>query len=508
MMKKIFAGFITMCFILATAVYQQAKANNPERSQGPLLSSTITGRLGFTFGDKQSGEDRIIYTLSDENQQITNLIFGKMFPVSWPQMVAFRGHQLTVTGQWGKSSGADTHSQDFLVQSLSPFPGETLASIYLTGSQPWVTVLCKFNDFPIEPKSPTYFQEMYTPRLDSYWREQSYNLINTTGSGSVTHWYTLPNPRSYYVYDMNGDQTQELNLDRAADDCTGVADTDIVFPNYVGINLMFNTDLDGYAWGGGNWMTLDGTTRLWYMTWEPPWGYSNLTVIEHEMGHGFGMPHSSGNYGQTYDNPWDVMSDTWSNCGRSSDLTYGCLGQHTISFHKDSIAGWIPANKRFVANPGVQATITLERLAQPQTNNYLMAKIPIQGNPNHFYTVEARQQSGFDIKLVGNAVTIHEVDTARLNPAHVIDSDNNGNNNDQGAMWTPGEAFNDPTNRVWVRVESATTTGFVISVSNQYNPITATPTATSTTTPTSTPSFTPTFTATFTSTPTSTVPPP
>jgi M6 family metalloprotease-like protein len=499
-MKKFYSGLIIFFFMFTAVGIQQAASQNPPLNHIQVLSSTLTGRLGFTFGDKQSGENHIIFSLSDENRQITNLEFGKILPVSWSHLLELRGRQVKVNGQWQITSRSDASLQEFLVQSISLVPGETHASLNLTGSQPWVTVLCKFNDYSTEPRPSAYFQEMYAPRVDNYWREQSYNLINLIGSGSVTRWFTLPHPRSYYVYDSDGDQAEELNLDRAANDCTAAADADVYYPFYVGINLMFNTDLDGYAWGGGNWMTLDGAPRLWYMTWEPPWGYTNLAVIEHEMGHGFGMPHSSGNYGQTYDNPWDIMSDTWTNCNQSSDPTYGCLGQHTISYHKDAITGWIPANKRFAANSGVQATITLERLAQPQSGDYLMAKIPIAGSLTHFYTVEARQRVGFDVKLIGNAVIIHEVDTDRSNPAHVIDGDMNGNNNDQGAMWTPGEIFTDPAHQIWVKVESATPNGYVITVSNQYMPITASPTATSTTTPTSKPSFTPTFTITATAT--------
>ena len=135
-----------------------------------------------------------------------------------------------------------------------------------------------------------------------------------------------------------------LNL--AAADCTAAANADINFANYPGgINLMFNGELDGYAWGGSQYMTLDGVSKLWPITWEPPWGYSNIAVIAHEMGHAFGLPHSSGAYGQTYDNQWDIMSDTWSNCFRSTDITYGCLGQHTIAAHKD-LLGWIPAGAK------------------------------------------------------------------------------------------------------------------------------------------------------------------
>ena len=62
---------------------------------------------------------------------------------------------------------------------------------------------------------------------------------------------------------------------------------------YDGINMMFNSNFDnGYAWGGARYMTLDGETKLWRTTWEPPWAYHSISVIAHEMGHGFGLPHS------------------------------------------------------------------------------------------------------------------------------------------------------------------------------------------------------------------------
>jgi M6 family metalloprotease-like protein len=309
------------------------------------------------------------------------------------------------------------------------------------------------------------------PGLDHYWRELSYNTINVVGSGAVG-WYTLPQPRSYYVYDMNEDGEVELDRGRAANDCTAVADGNVYFPNYVGINLMFNYDLDLYAWGGSRYMILDGVSKVWYMTWEPPWGYQNIGVIDHETGHGFGLPHSSGAYGKTYDNQWDVMSDHWSGCYRDgqdhSDPVYGCLGQHTISYHKD-ILGWITAGRKYIATPGSQATITLEQLTLPQTSNYLMAQIPIRGSATHFYTIEARRLVGYDSHnpLPGQAVIIHEVDTARMRPAYVVDVDNNGNTGDAGAMWTPGEAFIDETNGITVSVDLTTTTGFIVAIESQ-----------------------------------------
>ena len=85
-------------------------------------------------------------------------------------------------------------------------------------------------------------------------------------------WYPLPQPRAYYVYDSDGDGARGTQLGRATNDCTGVADADVDFRNFVGINLMLNADLDGYAWGGGWYLTLDGVSKAWSMTWEPPGG--------------------------------------------------------------------------------------------------------------------------------------------------------------------------------------------------------------------------------------------
>jgi len=307
------------------------------------------------------------------------------------------------------------------------------------------------------------------PGLDHYWRELSYNNVNVLGS-RASGWYTLPYPRSHYIYDRDGNGSLDADLNALARDCTAKGDIDVYFPAYIGINLMFNYSLDGYAYGGSAYLTLDGITSSWRTTWEPPWGYSDIAVIEHEMGHGFGMPHSSGNYGHVYDNYWDVMSMD----GRyynNPDPIYGHFGQHTIAYHKDK-TGWILPSEKYTALPGNQALITLERLALPQTNNYKMAQIPIWGSPNLFYTVEARRQAGYDVILPGNGVIIHEVNKNRSEPAHVIDIDGNGNTGDSGAIWSVGEKFIDATHGITVTVNAETATGYTIQIQiSDYNNI-------------------------------------
>jgi hypothetical protein len=179
----------------------------------------------------------------------------------------------------------------------------------------------------------------------------------------------------------------------------------------------------------------------------------------------------------------------------------------------------MPGGTRFTTTVGSH-TITLEQLALPKTGNYRMAVIPIGGSNTHFYTVEVRRSTGYDVKLPGQAVIIHEVDVTRGISAHVIDPDLNGSTGDAGAMWVVGETFTDNANEITVSIDSAVSSGFVITIAlggtaptatATWSPtstsptITETPTMPSTSTPlppTSSPSATSTWTPTVTNSPT------
>ena len=448
--------------LLATLLITLPKPNPAFAIQN---SESLSGWLLTIWNDPQHGgslHTDPAYLLRDDSGRTVRLLLDAGLLHSQGSVLALDRQRVTVTGRWLSSQVIAVESIRLNSTTSRAGPDD------ITGPQPWVSVMCKFADVPAEPQPLSYFEGMYSsayPGLDHFWREVSYDIANVTGSDAAG-WYVLPKPRSYYVYDQDGDGELELDWTRAANDCTAVADADIYYPDFVGINLMFNDLLDCCAWGGGWYTTLDGVSRLWYMTWEPPWGYGNVGVIAHEMGHGFGLPHSSGNYGQTYDNKWDVMSDVWSNCSNSSHPDYGCLGQHTISFHKEML-GWVAAGQEFIAGTGTKATLTLEQLALPQTGNYLMARIPVIDSTTHFYTIEARRKVGYDVKLPGEAVIIHEVDTNRDRPARVIDIDGNGNTGDAGAMWIPGESFVDAAAGITVSVLSATPTGWVIGIENR-----------------------------------------
>ena len=412
-------------------------------------------------GNQASTDSQIAYYLSTVQNGNIKLIIPDELLISKGGPITLNRKAVIVQGVWQEMGKA------MLVEGLTLKTGEATDPDGIFGPQPWVSILCKFSDVPAEPNDLEYFQNMYStqyPGLDHYWQQQSYNLANLEGSGAFG-WYVLPHPRSYYLPGGN------LDWWTAAAECTAAANADVDFSQYVGINLMFNDLLDCCAWGGGWYACLDGICQTWRTTWEPPWGYQNIGVIAHETGHGFGLPHSLGNCQQGYDNRWDVLSDVWSNGSDPNFPQYGTMGQHTISPHKEMLE-WFTPDQIYTSHPGTYNTITLERLALPETDHYREARILINNNPNYFYTLEVRQPTDnpidYDKWLPGFAIIIHEVATNRQEPAIIVDQDGNCNTGDAGAMYTTGEVFIDNSNGISVSIDSVTESGYVVSINNRF----------------------------------------
>lgn len=140
-----------------------------------------------------------------------------------------------------------------------------------------------------------------------------------------------------------------------------------------------------------------------------------------------------------------------------SPITWICSAKNTV-------------NRKMVVGPGTQTILTLERLRKPlSTTNYLMAQIPVSGSGNTFYTVEARKRGdaeNYDLLIPGEAVLIHNVVPSRSEPANVVDGSNNGNTNDDGAMWIAGETFSDVPNAIRVSVLSSSASSYQVFISN------------------------------------------
>lgn len=474
----------------------QGIAETPTVQPLEPLTRSLSGTLGVVWYDGETPENTSprIY-LFDENGGSYLLQIPEDTREGMGGLFALNNRRVKVSGvlevqaQAGEDVPAVFNVSSVDLQSVTAAEEEVSAAA-ATGSKPWVNILCKFNGDPTEPEPVSYFQGLMGTGfggLNHYWQTASYGKLNINGSTVVAHWYTLPYSRSAYI-------SGGANLQKLAKDCTAVANGDVHYPSYFGINLMFNDDLDGYAWGGGWYLTLDGTSKVYPLTWMPPWGYQNQSSMAHEMGHAYGLPHSSGPYGQTYDSEWDVMSDTWP-CLNTSVSDYGCIGTDTISYHK-SLLGWIPTARRYVSVSGTSRLIAIERLGEMPANpdSFLMAKVSIPGS-SFYYTIEVRDNITNNVFSGGVAsnldeyedsvpsnninrvptvnqpvVVIHGVNPNRDNEAQVVDQTSDNNPNDEGAMWRVGEVFIDSARNIRIEVVQAYGNGFLVRIRNGNAP--------------------------------------
>jgi M6 family metalloprotease-like protein len=418
---------------------------------------SVEGRLHAVWEDPIPGEGqpRLRFFVSESQGGWTELRGAARDARSRAELLSYDRGFVRVTGRRRTGGFADVSATvlddaSVIFQSDASAIDIVSAEPVVSGSQPWVTVMCRFSSSNSTPHAASWYENMLgngNPGLDSYWRESSFENVNVSGS-QAAGWYDLPEAKSAY---MNGDLP---NLDKLKTDCAAEADADVHFPDFAGINFQFNENIGCCSWGGSTQLTIDGVTRVYRGTWMAPW--ADFNVYAHEMGHGFGLPHSSGPYGNVYDSDWDVMSRGHGAYGGA----YGWIPPHTIAYHKDRL-GWLEPGAIAVANAGTSETFELAALSEPApAGTYHLVEIPV--STDVFYTLEARVVGGYD-DPPGSAVLINLVG-GHSPPAQVVDADNDGNPNDDGAMWLPGETFRDASADITVTVEAETSAGYRVSV--------------------------------------------
>jgi len=305
-----------MAFIVTSFILTWAMAPQPAMAEQVWLS----GWFHVIWADPYPGShvDAVqAFAIIDDEGRWTPIALDEALTSPFGGARALNRRRVKIVGErmsalhgWDSSSAyqaIQAHSIEFEGAGAAGAAAAEASPLAVAGSQLWVTVLCRFADSTeVTPHDASWFTTLMSsarPGMDHYWKELSYENINLTGS-VVVGWYNLPQPKSYYV------DSNETKLDSLLNDCTAAADADVFFPNYSGINLMFNQDLDCCAWGGSSTLMRDGQTKFYSVTWMPVWGYNQQSVLGHEMGHGFGLPHSNNWDGDTspYDSPWDVMS--------------------------------------------------------------------------------------------------------------------------------------------------------------------------------------------------------
>ncbi|MGB7341795.1 MAG: hypothetical protein WBC91_23055 [Phototrophicaceae bacterium] len=422
-----------------------------------------TGILTVLFGDMQETEGANTITTLFTNDE------GEMMEVNTSQpteLLAFNGDTVSIDYVTDASSAQGEFAlQHITISNITLAPSDDLQAA-VTGNTRWVNVACRFGDMDDTPREMEYFESILVneaPGMDDYWRETSAQVVDIEGSGAFG-WYDLPRSKSEYLRMAAANTSTALRT--LMTDCTNAArqQDNVDFTQYGGINMMLNDTFGCCAWGGRMALNIDGQNLSFRTTWLPPWAFNSLHVIAHEMGHGWGLPHSSGPYGKVYDSAWDVMSGGNSNhtaaiCRVGSE-PLGCWQVGTIGFHL-AMLGWIPEEQMVVVNRGETATIEIDPLTTlGDSDGNMVIFVPISGNT--FYTVETRAFIDYDRNLPGEAVILHQVVPGRASPAHVVDADNNGNPNDEGAMWRVGETFTD--NRANISIEVLSNNGNTVTV--------------------------------------------
>ncbi|MBI3950446.1 MAG: hypothetical protein HY314_08340 [Acidobacteria bacterium] len=312
----------------------------------------------------------------------------------------------------------------------SPVPARTT---------PWAVIKCKFSD---QPQEPTFDPAFITGAdgMSGYWQDVSYGQISLDGS-AVYGWYTLPFTLA---------EGQKKTRGQRIDACIAAA-TDVDFSQYYSVIAILNAQIDSGSAGGR--VVLD--PLAWF-----------VSFAAHEMGHGYGLDHSFDDSGVVYDpgsdgrpgaygDGWDIMSAmTFAGSNPTFAGRFGASGPGLNAPNLDKL-GWLAAN-RVVTWDGPSQTINLAALNHPEASGYLMAKVPFDAaNPNHYYTVEFRRQTGWDKGIPQDTVLIHEVRPDGL--FYLIRA--NG-----GPERLPGQTFHDVTNNVAITVLNMDSTSSTATV--------------------------------------------
>ena len=299
----------------------------------------------------------------------------------------------------------------------------------------WAIVLCKWSDKPVETRPRQYYVDFYTENglggVCDYWRTVSCHALDLTNS-EVFGWFTMNHASSEITQLVfPGDRSRLVQWGIDAAQANGV--------NLAGFRLLVvhNFGVDHGAAGNG----------ILIVHADP--ALCEFGFICHEMGHGFGLPHSfAGGPDQEYGDGWDVMSFA-TTTPLFTIAFQGSSGWATVALNARNVEelGAMPAQRVWVT-PGsdFSDSVTLDPLGQPPFGNhgFLVAKIPPSATApprpsGSTYQLEFRRRAGWDQVIPQNTVLVHEVRT-------------NGLSYLQRVQLTAGTDWATPAPEVYVRV--------------------------------------------------------
>jgi hypothetical protein len=318
--------------------------------------------------------------------------------------------------------------------TVQPAPPSTI-------NWPWAIILCQFNDIPTVPQPVDYYEDLFTRNgtggVCDYWRTVSSNRLDLTGS-KVFGWFTMSHS-SAEVSQLRFPGDRSTLVQWGIDTATA---NGVNLGQFKAVLIVQNYGVDHGAAGNGILIVHQNATLC------------EFGFICHEMGHGFGLPHSlSPNPDMVYGDGWDLMS--FATTTFQFPISFrGAQGAATVGLNARNLEalGVIPAGRTWTqTRPDFSQRIILDPVNQPPIGNhgYLVAKIvPSAARPrrsnNSSYTIEFRRKAGWDRNIPEDAVVVHEV---RANGWSYL----------QPSIWgrfTAGQEFVSPDPKIYMRVES------------------------------------------------------
>jgi hypothetical protein len=444
---------------LRIALSPKLRALFPKKEQENIEKyTTLEGEIEHLIADDFEREvAKKLYFLNTNAGKRLSLYFADEGPdLLSGSKVKVKGFVLGKKVAVAKSSGKDFQIISEKTKVLPTATTKKVAIVMLNfqndSSQPFSAEKVRRITFTATLQDP----ENNSGSVKAFYKENSFGFLDIESrdrvDGDVYGWYRVPynnNPCSY---------TSWSSAARAAAQADGVD-----FTGYTNVIYTFPTTT-ACLWGG---MAMVGGGTSWVNG-----AYSRNSALElvgHELGHNFGLRHSSSYYDCTDQNgqPTPISGNCkTSEYGDQFDMmgiTTGPFGtRHMNNFKKGRLGWYTPANTQTVATNG---TYTVAPIGEASTG---VQALRIQRDSILYWYLEYRQPFGFDewdpADPVVNGVTI------RLAPgystrsrSYLIDTtpDTRGNN-DQPL--TIDKTFHDPVKNVSVKTVSANSQAATVEI--------------------------------------------